>query len=108
MDETREGIDKQKVLIRDIIIQFMMLQPINTLKFPQEIDEILAGALTAEDEEAVDLEYEEIIRQNLPDVPAEIDETGIDINQLPSVPTEEPAEKAKLKKIKQEPVQLLA
>lgn len=59
----------------------------------------------------MDLEYEEIIRQNLPDVPVIPDQTEMDIDQLPSVPDEEPAEKAKPKKVakvKQEPVQLLA
>lgn len=56
----------------------------------------------------MDLEYEEIIRQNLPDVPIVSDEIAMDVDQLPSVPTEEPAEKAKPKKVKQEPVQLLA
>ena len=45
------------------------------------------GALTAEDEEAVDEELDEIIRQSLPDVPPIPLEKDID---LPSVPEEEP------------------
>nr|CAH0108288.1 unnamed protein product [Daphnia galeata] len=81
MDETREGIEKQK-----------------------EIDDILAGALTAEDEEAVDLEFAEIIKQNLPDVPAF--DSNISEIELPSIPMEEP--KPKKEKISRDPVPLLA
>ncbi|XP_046438583.1 charged multivesicular body protein 6-B-like [Daphnia pulex] len=81
MEETKEGIEKQK-----------------------EIDEILAGVLTAEDEEAVDMEFAEIIRQNLPDVP--VSDSNISEVELPSVPTEEP--KPKKEKIIRKPVPLSA
>ncbi|EFX76820.1 hypothetical protein DAPPUDRAFT_213835 [Daphnia pulex] len=81
MEETKEGIEKQK-----------------------EIDEILAGVLTAEDEEAVDMEFAEIIRQNLPDVP--VSDSNISEVELPSVPTEEP--KPKNEKIIRKPVPLSA
>ncbi|XP_046639606.1 charged multivesicular body protein 6-B-like [Daphnia pulicaria] len=81
MEETKEGIKKQK-----------------------EIDEILAGVLTAEDEEAVDMEFAEIIRQNLPDVP--VSDSNISEVELPSVPTEEP--KPKKEKIIRKPVPLSA
>lgn len=46
MDETREGIEKQN-----------------------EIDELLSGALTEEDELAVESELEDIIKETLPEVP---------------------------------------
>lgn len=71
----------------------------------QEIDDILAGALTAEDEEAVDIELAEIIKQNLPDIPVVSNTKEADI-ELPSVPTEEP--KSKREKVKKEPVPLPA
>ncbi|KDR11542.1 charged multivesicular body protein 6-A [Zootermopsis nevadensis] len=48
LDETREGVEKQ-----------------------QEIDDLLAGALTPEDEEAVEEELEQIIQAEMPDVPQE-------------------------------------
>lgn len=84
MEETREGIEKQK-----------------------EIDDILVGALTAEDEEAVDEELEEILRQSLPDVPPIPLEKDID---LPSVPQEEPQQPAreKVKSSKREAMPLPA
>ena len=68
---------------------------------------MLSGALTAEDEEAVDEELEEIIKQSLPDVPTIPQEAEID---LPSVPQEEPQqpEKAKANSIKREAVPLPA
>lgn len=59
--------------------------------------------MTAEDEEAVDLEYEEIIKQNLPDVPVTTDNFTMEVSEFPRVPTEDPGEK-----IKQKPQQLLA
>ena len=65
----------------------------------------MAGALTAEDEEAVDLEFAEIIKQNLPELPA-VHDTNIEYIELPSVPTEEP--KSKREKVKKEPVPSLA
>lgn len=101
MDETREGIEKQKVPISFLYVydhgSFIM--------FCQEIDDILAGALTTEDEDAVDLEFEEILRQSLPDVPkiSDVDTSEI---ELPSVPTEEP--KPKKEKIGRDPVPLPA
>lgn len=117
MDETREGIEKQKV---PNFIQFVLITPFNisfNISFNinfifnsitwisfQEIDDILAGALTAEDEEAVDLEFAEIIKQNLPDVPAF--DSNISEIELPSIPMEEP--KPKKEKISRDPVPLLA
>ena len=65
----------------------------------------MAGALTAEDEEAVDIEFAEIIKQNLPELPA-VPDTNIADIELPSVPTEEP--KSKREKVKKEPVPSLA
>jgi len=90
MDETREGIEKQ-----------------------QEIDDLLSGALTAEDEESVQAELDSIIMASLPDVPQiskepERETAEADLN-LPEVPEEEPQIPVKQKDKKEhEPVALLA
>lgn len=74
MDETREGIEKQ-----------------------QEIDTLIAsGALSAEDEDAVAAELEELVASTLPDIDADIDD------KLPAVPTEEPEIEKKKKKEKEQ------
>ncbi|GBP88775.1 Charged multivesicular body protein 6 [Eumeta japonica] len=78
MDETREGIEKQK-----------------------EIDELISGQLTEEDEEAVEAELEEILDVNmeLPEVPSDT---------LPRI-SEEVVDKEKIKsKEKREKVALEA
>lgn len=77
MDETREGIEKQ-----------------------QEIDALIAtGALSAEDEDAVAAELEELVASTLPAIDEDID----DKLQLPDVPSEEPEiEKEKKKKKEKE------
>lgn len=67
--------------------------------------------MTSEDEEAVDLEYEEILKQtlsDLPQVPA-IDDS-VEVDNMPSVPSEEPSRKdaTKEKTTKAKPVQLPA
>lgn len=84
MDETREGIEKQ-----------------------QEIDEILGGKLTDEDEEAVLDELESIIAESLPTpmkepIIGEGDEmtTEEELN-LPEIPIDEPKEKVKRKEVPQ-------
>lgn len=71
MDETREGIEKQK-----------------------EIDDIISGQLTEEDEEAVEAELEAIldVKDQLPDVPTE---------NLPEVPEQKVTEKPR--KVKESP-----
>lgn len=71
MDETREGIEKQ-----------------------QEIDALLSGELTAEDEESVEAELDALMAQDTevetPEVPADV--------PLPDVPEDEPSkEKGMLK-----------
>lgn len=72
LDETRESIDKQK-----------------------EIDDLISGQLTEEDEEAVEAELEEIldIQDKLPDVPTE---------KLPEV------QKEKAKREKEKPIAMEA
>ncbi|XP_059483661.1 charged multivesicular body protein 6 [Neocloeon triangulifer] len=77
LDETREAIEKQK-----------------------EIDELLSGALTEQDEADVEAELEELISvsepaKTLPEVPMEEPEGDV---ALPEVPTEEPTRAAKEKK----------
>lgn len=74
MDETREGIEKQ-----------------------QEIDALIStGALTAEDEDSVAAELEELVASTLPAIDEDIDD------KLPAVPTEEPELVEKEKKKKKE------
>lgn len=80
LDETREGIDKQR-----------------------EIDDLISGQLTEEDEEAVEAELEEIldVQDQLPEVPAD---------KLPEAPTDKLTEpqKEKAKKHREKPVAMVA
>ncbi|XP_077288528.1 charged multivesicular body protein 6-B-like [Arctopsyche grandis] len=64
LEETKEGVDKQ-----------------------HEIDAILSGTLTEEDEMAVEAELEEMlgIGEKLPDVPEELEEENAEL-ELPEVP----------------------
>ena len=60
------------------------------LFFLQEIDELLSGGLTAEDEEDIMNELAELERLELPSVPdTEIPTADVD-DQLPDVPSTEP------------------
>jgi hypothetical protein len=61
---------------------------INKICFPhlQEIDDLLAGALTPEDEEAVEEELEKIIQAEMPEVPQE--EPAAVEPAMPDVPAE--------------------
>ena len=76
LDETREGIDKQR-----------------------EIDDLISGQLTQEDEDDVEAELEAIldVEDQLPDVPAD---------KLPEVPEERQQEKPR--KVKQAPTKVAA
>ncbi|XP_049868718.1 charged multivesicular body protein 6-A [Pectinophora gossypiella] len=76
LDETKEGIEKQR-----------------------EIDELISGQLTEEDEEAVEAELEEIldVSDKLPNVPED---------KLPQIPEEKVADKPR--KAKESPVALEA
>lgn len=76
LEETREGVEKQR-----------------------EIDELLSGALSADDEESVEAELAEIIKESLPNVPEREEEEEL---ELPNVPTEElekRKEKARAQKV---------
>ena len=65
---------------------------------------MLAGALTAEDEEAVQEELDEIIKQSLPNVPEGAKDLEKEVLDLPAVPAEEPHAPVKVKaKAKKEP-----
>ncbi|KAI4455900.1 charged multivesicular body protein [Holotrichia oblita] len=64
LDETREGIEKQ-----------------------QEIDSLLSGVLTSEDEDAVLSELDSLIAESLPEVPSE-DKMDVNLPELPEVPSE--------------------
>ncbi|KAJ8882798.1 hypothetical protein PR048_014612 [Dryococelus australis] len=66
LDETREGVEKQR-----------------------EIDELISGALTEEDEAAVEEELEALVGPTLPEVPMELPEAP---SELPEVPMELPQE----------------
>ncbi|KAK3090603.1 hypothetical protein FSP39_013022 [Pinctada imbricata] len=76
MDETREGIEYQ-----------------------QEIDELLAGGLTEQDEDDVLAELNAIVKESMPEVPSE---------ELPDVPTEEPEAKRKKEKERRQEEAMLA
>jgi len=52
----------------------------------QEIDDLLTGALTPDDEEAVEEELEKIIQAEMPEVPSE--ELSATEPQMPDVPAE--------------------
>lgn len=65
LDETREGIEKQ-----------------------QEIDSLLSGVLTSEDEDAVLSELDSLIAESLPEVPSG-DRMEDNLPELPEVPSED-------------------
>lgn len=78
LEETREGVEKQR-----------------------EIDELLSGALSADDEESVEAELAEIIKESLPNVPEREEEEEEEL-ELPNVPTEDlekRKEKARAQKV---------
>lgn len=76
MDETREGVEKQK-----------------------EIDEMISGALTDQDEEDVLAELDSIIKEQTKETePSTTDDQ--DMEELPEVPSEEPEDGAEKKKAK--------
>lgn len=90
LDETQEAIEKQR-----------------------EIDAVLSGTLTDEDEDAVLQELDDLIKESLPAVPADKIQQGVEAEEneeelaLPEVPQTEP-EKAKAKKQKTERVKVAA
>ena len=79
LEETREGVEKQ-----------------------EEINALLSGALTLEDEEAVEAELNEILEQSLPNVPTTVTpESESETESLPDVPVTPKKEKTKKGKIKE-------
>jgi charged multivesicular body protein 6 len=73
------------------------------VEYQREIDELLSGGFTQEDEDAVLQELDEIINEQLPQVPQAAEEDVL--AKLPEVPTEEPVETEPAKvKAKQEPL----
>lgn len=83
MDETREGIEKQKVCIFEGIFILKRLHMIlSFFSLLQEIDEILSGGLTQEDEDAVLDELNDLLAQE------QEENVNEKINNLPEVPTE--------------------
>ncbi|XP_067001454.2 charged multivesicular body protein 6-A [Anabrus simplex] len=81
LEETREGVEKQR-----------------------EIDELLSGALTQEDEEDVEAELNEIIKESLPEVPKE----PLESEGLPAVPAKVPGDKTARERRRQEKLALEA
>lgn len=69
-------------------------------EYQQEIDDLLAGGLTQEDEDDVLAELDDIIKQSLPTPEMDVD------TELPDVPSGEPADReaARAKKQKQQPM----
>ncbi|XP_044729955.1 charged multivesicular body protein 6-A [Chrysoperla carnea] len=61
MDDTREGVEKQR-----------------------EIDIMLSGALTSEDEEDVENEYESMIAELMPSTPRDATEESLNLPEVPS------------------------
>ncbi|KAK9752268.1 Snf7 [Popillia japonica] len=78
LDETREGIEKQ-----------------------QEIDSLLSGVLTSEDEDAVLSELDSLIAESLPEVPSG-DRMEDNLPELPEVPSEDIPEKKRAKKAQEQ------
>lgn len=87
LDETRDGIEKQNVY--QISIFYNKHRVICNLCF-KEIDELLHGALTEEDEEAVQNEYEQLIIESMPNVPSDENVIVDKEPELPDIPEVEP------------------
>lgn len=81
-------------------VERIMDETRDAVEYQQEIDDLLAGGLTQQDEDDVLEELDQIIQQTLPDTEVE----------LPEVPGEEPADKerARAKKEKRQPEAMLA
>lgn len=59
----------------------------NEFILQKEIDELIHGVLTNEDEDAVEDEYNELIKESLPDVPR--DKMPVDVEpELPEIPAD--------------------
>lgn len=71
-------------------------------EYQQEIDDLLSGGLTQEDEEDVLSELDDIIKSSLPAVEDE------GVPELPDVPGQEPSEKTRAKKEKRTQEAMLA
>lgn len=81
-------------------VERIMDETRDAVEYQQEIDDLLAGGLTQQDEDDVLEELDQIIQQTLPDTEVE----------LPEVPGEEPEEKerARAKREKRQPEAMLA
>lgn len=81
-------------------VERIMDETRDAVEYQQEIDDLLAGGLTQQDEDDVLEELDQIIQQTLPDTEVE----------LPEVPGEEPEDKerARAKKEKRQPEAMLA
>ncbi|KAL3875947.1 hypothetical protein ACJMK2_033847 [Sinanodonta woodiana] len=69
-------------------VEKIMDETKEAVEYQQEIDELLAGGLTQEDEDDVLAELDSIVKQTLPEVPED---------EMPEVPHKQPAAKDKVK-----------
>ncbi|KAH8549582.1 Snf7-domain-containing protein [Umbelopsis sp. PMI_123] len=102
-----DGLQKGNEVLKEIhkemsveAVQKLMDDTADAIEYQNEIDEILSGKITAEDEEDVLRELEELQQQELeaqmpavPDkVPAGMEHTEEEEQELPSVPSHNPLE----------------
>lgn len=69
LDETREAKEKQDV--SKLFYCIIRKKDISGQLLLQEISTLLSGGLTAEDEDAVENELAEILKEQMPDIPTE-------------------------------------
>jgi charged multivesicular body protein 6 len=77
-------------------VEKIMEESQEAIEYQKEIDAILAGGLTAEDEDDVLKELEQIIQESLPEAPVG---DNIAVPELPEVPTHKIAEDAPRQKV---------
>ena len=88
-------------------VEQIMADTEDAVQYQRQIDELLAGGFTQEDEDAVLQELDDIIKEQLPEVPTTLPEGELE-ERLPEVPTGEPAVAAPTSKVKSNQEPLLA
>ncbi|XP_053392779.1 charged multivesicular body protein 6-B-like [Mercenaria mercenaria] len=97
-----ESLKKLHEMFSIETVEKIMEETREAAEYQQEIDDLLSGGLTQEDEDDVLSELDEIIKQSLPAVEDE------GVPELPDVPGQEPEEKVKARKEKRSPEAMLA
>ncbi|XP_064645242.1 charged multivesicular body protein 6-A-like [Lineus longissimus] len=91
-----EALKKMHQLMSLEDVEKIMDDTQEAVEYQREIDDLLSGGLTQEDEDDVLAELDDLVKQSLPDVP-----TGeLDVDEeleLPDVPGERPREKTRKK-----------